>query len=88
MRRPAAFTTDDAILKGYAAQQPDKLKLVGDAFSSEPYGIGLNKDDTAMRSKINDILQASLDDGTWQKIYDATLGKSGSTVSKPQIQRY
>ena len=28
-----AVTTDDAILKGYAAQQPDKLKVVGEPFS-------------------------------------------------------
>jgi glutamate transport system substrate-binding protein len=83
-----AVTTDDAILKGYAAQQPDKLKVVGDTFSTEPYGIGLNKDDAALRGKVNDILQAAMDDGTWQKIYDATLGKSGSTATKPQIQRY
>lgn len=83
-----AVTTDDAILKGYAAQQPDKLKLVGDAFSTEPYGIGLNKDDAALRNKINDVLQAAMDDGTWQKIYDATLGKSGAAATKPQIQRY
>lgn len=83
-----AVTTDDAILKGYASQQPDKLKLVGEAFSTEPYGIGLNKDDTALRNKTNDILQATLDDGTWQKVYDATLGKSGATATKPEIQRY
>jgi glutamate transport system substrate-binding protein len=83
-----AVTTDDAILKGYAAQQPDKLKVVGETFSQEPYGIGLNKDDTALRNKINDILQASYDDGTWQKIYDETLGKSGSPASPPALQRY
>ncbi|HTF46122.1 MAG TPA: glutamate ABC transporter substrate-binding protein [Pseudonocardia sp.] len=81
-------TTDDAILKGYAAQNPDKLKVVGDTFSTEPYGIGLNKDDSALRGKINDVLQASFDNGTWQKIYDATLGKSGSASSEPQLQRY
>ena len=73
-----AVTTDDAILNGYAAQQPDKLKLVGEPFSTEPYGIGLNKDDAALRNKINDILQAAEDDGTWKQIYDGTLGKSGS----------
>ena len=73
-----AVTTDDAILKGYAAQQPDKLKVVGEPFSTEPYGIGLNKDDTALRDKINDILEAAAADGTWKQIYDATLGKSGS----------
>lgn len=82
-----AVTTDDAILKGFAAQD-DTLKVVGKPFSQEPYGIGLNKDDSALRTKIDDLLQASLDDGTWQKIYDATLGKSGSTATKPTIQRY
>ncbi|GAA5171837.1 glutamate ABC transporter substrate-binding protein [Pseudonocardia eucalypti] len=82
------LTTDDAILKGYAAQQPDKLKLVGDTFSSEPYGIGLAHDDKALRDKVNDILQAAFDDGTWQKIYDSTLGKSGSAGSAPKLDRY
>ena len=38
-----AVTTDDAILKGFAAQQPDKLKVVGEPFSTEPYGIGLKQ---------------------------------------------
>ncbi len=83
-----AVTTDDAILKGYASQQPEQLKVVGDTFSQEPYGIGLNKDDAALRGKIDDLLQASYDDGTWQKIYDATLGKSGSSASPPPLQRY
>jgi glutamate transport system substrate-binding protein len=83
-----AVTTDDAILKGFASQQPDQLKVVGETFSTEPYGIGLNKDDTALRNKVNDILQASFDDGTWQKIYDETLGKSGSPGTPPALQRY
>jgi glutamate transport system substrate-binding protein len=83
-----AVTTDDAILKGYAAQSPDQLKLVGQPFSSEPYGIGLPHDDKALRDKVNDVLQQSFQDGTWQKIYDATLGKSGSPSGPPQLQRY
>ena len=81
-------TTDDAILKGFAAQQPDKLKVVGEPFSTEPYGIGLKKDDTALRNKINDILQTAETDGTWKKIYDGTLGKSGSAAEPPPLQRY
>lgn len=81
-------TTDDAILKGYAAQEPDKLKVVGSQFSKEPYGIGLAKDDKALRDKVNDILQTAMDDNTWQTIYDNTLGKSGSPATKPAIDRY
>jgi glutamate transport system substrate-binding protein len=83
-----AVTTDDAILAGYASQQPDELKLVGEPFSEEPYGIGLNRDDTALRGEINDLLQASYDDGTWQRIYDNTLGLSGTPASPPTIDRY
>jgi glutamate transport system substrate-binding protein len=82
-----AVTTDDAILKGYAAQD-NTMKVVGEPFSKEPYGIGLNKDDKVLRDKIDDLLQASLDDGTWQKIYDATLGKAGATATKPTIVKY
>jgi glutamate transport system substrate-binding protein len=83
-----AVTTDDAILAGFASQRPDELKVVGETFSEEPYGIGLNRDDTALRNKINDLLQASYDDGTWQKIYDSTLGLSGTTASPPELARY
>lgn len=81
-------TTDDAILKGYAAQSPDELKVVGKTFSTEPYGVGVPRDDIAFRTKVNDLLQAAYDDGTWQKIYDATLGKSGSPASPPPIVQY
>ncbi|HEV2782995.1 MAG TPA: glutamate ABC transporter substrate-binding protein [Actinophytocola sp.] len=83
-----AVTTDDAILKGYAAQEPDKFKVVGKTFSKEPYGIGLPKDDKPLRDKVNEILQNALDDGTWQKIYDSTLGKSGATAQKPTLEKY
>jgi glutamate transport system substrate-binding protein len=83
-----AVTTDDAILKGYAAQQPDKVKVIGKTFSTEKYGVGLAKDDKVLRAKINDILEAAVKDGDWQKIYDATLGKSGSTATAPPLERY
>jgi glutamate transport system substrate-binding protein len=83
-----AVTTDDAILKGYAAQDPDKLKVIGQPFSSEPYGIGMPKDDKALRDKVNDILQKAADDGTWKSIYDSTLGKSGSPATPPKLDRY
>ena len=83
-----AVTTDDAILKGYAAQEPDKFKIAGEPFSDEPYGVGLPKDDKALRDKVNDILQAAIDDGTWQTIYDNTLGKSGAPAEKPALERY
>ena len=83
-----AVTTDDAILLGYASQNPEQLKVVGETFSEEPYGVGVPKADTAFRNKVNDLLQAAIDDGTWQTIYDGTLGKAGTPAQPPQIERY
>ncbi|TCP55171.1 amino acid ABC transporter substrate-binding protein (PAAT family) [Tamaricihabitans halophyticus] len=83
-----AVTTDDAILAGYAAEDPEEMKLVGDTFSEEPYGIGLAKEDKALRDFVNDELETSIEEGTWQEIYDATLGKSGAKAETPKIDRY
>ncbi|MEV1291638.1 glutamate ABC transporter substrate-binding protein [Pseudonocardia sp. NPDC049635] len=83
-----AVTTDDAILLGFASQNPEQLKVVGETFSDEPYGIGLPRDDEAFRNKVNDLLQASFDDGTWQTIYDGTLGASGTPGTPPALDRY
>lgn len=83
-----AVTTDDAILKGYAAADPTVLKVVGEPFDEIAYGIGLAKEDKPLRDKVNDLLQAALDDGRWQSAYDRTLGPSGSPTPKPVLDRY
>ncbi|MCA1696778.1 MAG: glutamate ABC transporter substrate-binding protein [Actinobacteria bacterium] len=83
-----AVTTDDAILKGYAAQDPQHLKVVGKPFSQEPYGVGLPLTDNALRAKVNDVLEAAAKDGTWTQIYNGTLGASGSTAPPPAVDRY
>jgi glutamate transport system substrate-binding protein len=77
-----AVTTDDIILAGYAAQDQyaGKFKVVGKPFSTEPYGIGLKKADTAGCNKINDILKAAAADGSYKKAWDDTLGKSGKAA--------
>ncbi|MFC6017245.1 glutamate ABC transporter substrate-binding protein [Plantactinospora solaniradicis] len=75
-----AVTTDDIILAGYAAQPQyaGKFKVVGKPFSSEPYGIGLKKDDKAGCEKVNEILKAAATDGSYKAAWDNTLGKSGT----------
>ncbi|RAN79431.1 ABC transporter substrate-binding protein [Bacillus sp. SRB_336] len=81
-----AVTTDQAILLGFASQQPDKVKVVGQPFTVEKYGIGVAKGDTALRTFLN----KTLTDGgaTWTKIYDDTLGKSGTKVEQPKVDQY
>lgn len=84
-----AVTTDDAILKGYAAQNPKNLKVVGKPFTDEPYGVGMDKNDKALRDAFSDSLEKHVEDGTYKKIYEATLGLSGSDyVEPPALERY
>jgi glutamate transport system substrate-binding protein len=77
-----AVTTDDIILAGYAAQSQyaGKFKVVGKPFSTEPYGIGLKKDDKSSCDKINEILKKAAGDGRYKKAWDDTLGKSGKSL--------
>jgi glutamate transport system substrate-binding protein len=81
-----AVTTDEAILIGYAAQDPDNLKVVGEPFSEERYGVGLPLGDDALRGFINDLFTEGGD--TWSAIYDSTLGESGTTVDQPEVDAY
>jgi len=78
-----AVTTDGAILLGYAAQQPDELEVVGEAFSEERYGVGYAKEDTEMCQFITDTLQQSFDDGSWEEAFNRTLGESGAEAPEP-----
>jgi polar amino acid transport system substrate-binding protein len=70
----AGWTTDSTILLGYAAKDPGKYELVGDFFSSEPYGMGTPQDDSAWRDSINFAIQDMWADGTYKKIYDKWYG--------------
>ncbi|MFG2046342.1 glutamate ABC transporter substrate-binding protein [Micromonospora sp. NPDC048935] len=77
-----AVTTDDIILAGYAAQSQyaGKFKVVGKTFSTEPYGIGLKKDDKDGCEKVNEILKTAASDGTYKAAWDTSLGKSGKAA--------
>lgn len=78
-----AVTTDAAILLGYAAEDPDKLKVVGEPFSEERYGIGYGKDSPELCEFINESLTTAFEDGTWEEAFDSTLGKGGGEAGDP-----
>ncbi|MFO6453191.1 MULTISPECIES: glutamate ABC transporter substrate-binding protein [unclassified Aeromicrobium] len=78
-----AVTTDAAILLGYAAENPDELKVVGEPFSEERYGIGYGKDHPELCEFINESLTSAFDDGTWKEAFDSTLGKGGGEAGDP-----
>lgn len=77
--------TDLAVLAGYAAQDPQDLRLIPIPGASMPqlYGIGLPYGDDLLRKKIDNILVAAERDGTWQAIFNATLAPSGIKAITP-----
>lgn len=84
-----AVTTDDTILMGYAAKVPDQLKIVGQPFSKEPYGIGVPRGDQTFRLALDDAIVAHEQNGDWKRAYDATLGLSGVPAPvPPPVDRY
>jgi polar amino acid transport system substrate-binding protein len=70
-----AISTDDVILQGLRAQDPN-TKLVGNTFTSEPYGMAINKAHPDFTSFVNGVLAQVRADGTWKSIYDSNLSAS------------
>jgi len=83
-----AVTTDNVILAGLAAQNEGEFEVLGETFTAEPYGIGLALDDTEFRTWINDVLEASYEDGSWAAAWDATAGTVLELPDPPAVDRY
>ncbi len=87
--RVEAVTTDNVILLGFVADNPDKVQLVNKPFTTEPYGIGVAKADTVFRGWVNDQLEAMAKDGSYAKAWAATAGKTGQKApTPPAVDRY
>jgi len=78
-----AITTDEAILAGYVAQAPDELKIAGEPFSEERYGVGIAKGDTALQEHINDLFTNGGD--VWTALFDEHLAPAGITGTQPEV---
>ncbi|APU14391.1 MULTISPECIES: glutamate ABC transporter substrate-binding protein [Actinoalloteichus] len=76
------FSTDDTILAGMARQDP-QLHVVGDRFSSEPYGMAFNQDDEDFVRFANALLAEMRQDGTWERMYNTWLTDLGPAPAPP-----
>ena len=83
-----AVSTDNVILAGLAAQNEGEFKVVGEPFTDEPYGIGLALDDTDFRMWINDVLEESYADGSYEQAWNDTAGTVLPYVEPPTPDRY
>lgn len=70
-----ALTTDDAILYGMSAQDPN-YEVVGETFTDEPYGIAVQKGNSEVVKAINDTLAELKTNGEYDKIYEKWIGKA------------
>ncbi|TQC50263.1 glutamate ABC transporter substrate-binding protein [Rhodococcus sp. WS4] len=77
-----AASTDDSILAGLAAQDPN-LEIVGPPLESEPYGIGVNKNHDDLVRFVNGTLDRMRADGTWTRLYDTWLTVLGPADGPP-----
>ncbi len=76
-----AVTTDQAILAGYVAQEPETFKIAGDTFSEERYGVGLPKGDTVLKDHINTLFNDGGD--VWTALFDKNLAPAGIKGEQP-----
>jgi polar amino acid transport system substrate-binding protein len=78
----AAISTDDTILRGLAAQDPD-TKLVGGQFTAEPYGLAMSPKASDLVRFVNGVLDQMRGDGRWAAIYDRWLGGPAPAAPAP-----
>ncbi|WP_433718501.1 glutamate ABC transporter substrate-binding protein [Actinoplanes sp. CA-051413] len=81
-----AISTDDTILVGLAAQDP-YAKVVGPAFTEEPYGMAMSNDHPEFTRFVNAVLAKNRADGTWKATYERWLGDFGA-APKPPVAEY
>jgi polar amino acid transport system substrate-binding protein len=82
----AAVSTDNSILAGLAAQDPN-TEVRGKPFSDEPYGIGVKLGSTDLVRFVNGVLERMRADGTWTRLYNKWLSALGPASPPPARYR-
>ena len=77
-----AVSTDDTILAGLVSQDP-YLHIVGPNMDVEPYGIGVNLQNTGLVRFVNGTLERIRRDGTWNTLYRKWFSVLGPAPAAP-----
>jgi polar amino acid transport system substrate-binding protein len=81
-RQVDAVSTDDSILAGLVSQDP-YLHIIGPSMNEEPYGIGINLENTGLVRFVNGTLERIRRDGTWNTLYRKWLTVLGPAPAPP-----
>jgi glutamate transport system substrate-binding protein len=80
-----AYVVDQSLVLGDVAKEPKALKVVGSGFGTpDPYGIGLPKGSDA-KPFVNAWLKKIVADGTWAKLWKATIGDRTGVTTVPKV---
>jgi len=84
--RADAYVLDQGILISDASTNK-AVKVVGQPFTKEPYGVGLPKNDPSAKTFVNAWLKKVFADGSWAKLWKATVGTvvSGNPPAVPAV---
>jgi polar amino acid transport system substrate-binding protein len=85
-RQVDAVSTDDTILAGLVAQDP-YLHITGPSMNEEPYGVGINLENTGLVRFVNGTLERIRRDGTWNTLWRKWLTVLGPAPAPP-VPRY
>jgi polar amino acid transport system substrate-binding protein len=77
-----AVSTDDSILAGLVEEDP-YLHIVGSNMATQPYGIGINLNNTGLVRFVNGTLERIRRDGTWNTLYRKWLTVLGPAPAPP-----
>ncbi|HSS25105.1 MAG TPA: glutamate ABC transporter substrate-binding protein [Mycobacterium sp.] len=77
-----AVSTDDSILAGLVEEDP-YLHIVGPNMATQPYGIGINLNNTSLVRFVNGTLERIRTDGTWNTLYRKWLTVLGPAPAPP-----
>ena len=69
-----AVSTDDVILTGMIISD-DTLKLVGDGYTTEPYGAGIADGDAEFKEFVDGVVSDYISDGRWATAYEKWIGQ-------------
>jgi polar amino acid transport system substrate-binding protein len=81
--RVDAISSDDAILLGFKAQDPN-TKIVGRSLADEPYGMAIARGHPEFVRFVNGVLERVRRDGAWKAIHRRWIGRLAPTPSAPR----
>ena len=64
-----AVVVDEVVGRYYTSKKPGEYRILEENLGAEEYGVGLRLEDTALRAKLDETLDAMVADGTAKTIY-------------------